>query len=226
MGLVVSVKIGGGNNLHNMDMFLVSLVLLGGMSLGGRDIHRFHREKNNEPGASLEDEQWPLSIRLAAILAVLIPSWAVVRTGQRLELPDRRVTEQAVQLIASKAERLLKSGEVLFLDQRQLLTFGAVRGIPLVTDYEKKYMMDQAMAGNAGYFKTFYTDLAEHRFALIVSEPLFTNLQGDEYGFQEENNAWVRWVAGPLLCYYAPLQTIPEVRVQLLVPRAQPQGCP
>jgi len=34
------------------------------------------------------------------------------------------------------------------MDQRQLLTFGYVPKIPLVDDYEKKYMMDTAMTGD------------------------------------------------------------------------------
>jgi hypothetical protein len=86
-------------------------------------------------------------------------------------------------------------------------------------------MMDKAMANDAQYFQQFYRDLADKRFTLIVIEPLYENLQSDEYGFQEENNAWVKWVSMPLLCFYAPVNTLGEARTQMLTPRASPKGC-
>ena len=111
---------------------------------------------------------------------------------------------------------------MLFLDQRQLLTFGEIRDLPLVDDYEKKYLMDLALSGDAQYFQTFYQDLADHRFSLIVSEPLKLNLQGSTHQFGEENDSWVNWVSAPILCYYEPIENIKRVKVMLLVPRAEP----
>jgi hypothetical protein len=122
-------------------------------------------------------------------------------------------------------ENYKSKGEVLFLDQRQLLTFEAVEGVPLVPEYEKKYLMDQAMAGNLTYFQGFYQDLVNKRFALIVSEPLFKSYDDAFDPFSEENNAWVKWVSEAVLCYYTPEKTYKEVRVQLLVPRAGSLDC-
>jgi hypothetical protein len=98
--------------------------------------------------------------------------------------------------------------------------------VTLVSEYEKKFLMDQAMDGDAEYFEGFYKDLARQRFSLIVAQPMFTSLQDEENRFPEENNAWVEWVAAPLLCYYTPVETIPEVQLQFLAPRSDPQGCP
>jgi hypothetical protein len=114
-----------------------------------------------------------------------------------------------------------QQGEVLFMDQRQLLTFGYVKDVPLVPNYEKKFLMDRAMSNDAAYFEQFYKDLANHRFALIVSEPLKVkyNVEKDsDYGFGEENDLWVKWVAEPVLRYYQPLATFKNRRLQLLVP--------
>jgi hypothetical protein len=47
-----------------------------------------------------------------------------------------------------------------------------------------------------------------------------------EYHFGDENNAWVKWVAGPILCYYKPLVTFKDVKVQLLTPREDAGDCP
>jgi len=127
-----------------------------------------------------------------------------------------------LKLIRQEVESKKSQGEVLFLDQRQLLTFGAIQDVPLVDDYEKKYLMDQALSNEAVYFEEFYQDLANKRFSLIISEPLKVNLQGSSHQFGEENDAWVKWVAGPLLCYYEPIDTLKGVKVQLLVPRTSP----
>ena len=119
-----------------------------------------------------------------------------------------------------------QSGEVLFMDHRQLLTFGYIPAVPFVPEYEKKYMMDQAMGNNAQYFQTYYQDHAQKRFALIVSEPLRTKSREEIGGpFSEENDAWVLWVSNPTLCFYEPLYIEPDVNVELLVPRQNPVGC-
>jgi hypothetical protein len=83
-------------------------------------------------------------------------------------------------------------------------------------------MMNEAMSGNAAYFDPFYHDLQEHKFVLIVNEPINITYQEDDYNFGEENDAYVKWVSEPLLCYYEPLQTYAEVGVELLVPRTSP----
>ncbi len=85
--------------------------------------------------------------------------------------------------------------------------------------------MDEALSGNRAYFAPFYDDLSNRRFALIVSSPLRTPIKDSEYGFGEENNAWVQWVARPVLCYYEELNTLNEVKVELLVPREAASAC-
>ncbi len=212
-GLVASVKIGGGNNLHNLDMFLITLAVLAAIAI-----------RQLGPGGGARP--WPGWAQAALLLACLLPAWNAVRLGGPLDLPAQKATSAALQTLQTRLSKAQKRGAVLFIDQRQLLTFGDIQGISLIPDYEKKYMMDKAMAGDAAYFQQFYADLAAKRFSMIVSEPLFANVQDMTSGFQEENNAWVQWVARPLLCYYAPVETLSEARTQLLVPRENPQGCP
>jgi len=76
-----------------------------------------------------------------------------------------------------------------------------------------------AMANDAGYFEDFYEDLAKHRFSMIISEPLQVTFQGGEFEFGNENDAWVKWVSIPVLCYYEPVETYPEFGTQILVPK-------
>ena len=85
--------------------------------------------------------------------------------------------------------------------------------------------MNQALSGNAAYFEGFYADLASQRFSLVITEPLRTPIKDSSYQFGEENNAWVNWVAAPVLCYYEPLTTIKAVNVQFLVPNKNAVDC-
>ena len=93
----------------------------------------------------------------------------------------------------------------------------------------KKVLMNQALSGDAEYFQQFYTDLAAGRFSLIISEKLYTSIKDSSFEFGEENNAWVTWVAEPLLCYYEPTRmsnlNLNTVGVQLLIPRDTPEDC-
>ena len=234
VGLVVSTKIGGGGDLHNLDMFLVGLLLTSAFLW-------------HAAGESLFDGQDILPRWLAGftVLGLLLPvsgalmslhpisfasdaDWISVLVGADRprdlgSLPDQRTIETSLrQIRAAVAEAAVP---VLFMDQRQLLTFGYVPVVVLVPDYEKKRVMDEALSGNATYFEAFYQDLANRRFGLIVSSPLRTPIKDSQYGFGEENNAWVDWVARPLLCYYQELDTLNEVKVELLVPREDKPAC-
>ena len=90
---------------------------------------------------------------------------------------------------------------------------------------DKKLLIDEALSGDAQYFDSFYQDLAAQRFSLIITNPLHERIQTDLDDFNEENNAWVKWVSAPVLCYYEPLVTMRKVTIQLLVPRAEISDC-
>ncbi len=207
VGLVVSVKIGGGSNLHNVDMFLIGVLFA--VALAWRS---GLREWALAPGRG-----WLLALLVLA--SVLYPASQNTLIARQRILPDSDQIDDALTNVRKAVTSASKKGEVLFMDQRQLLTFGYVNRVPLTPEYEKKLVMDQAMAENAEYFDQFYQDLAAHRFKLIVSEPLQVRYQGDSYLFGNENDAWVKWVSVPLLCYYEPFETQPKVGVQLLRPK-------
>ena len=159
------------------------------------------------------------------LLALLIPTWNAFARGTPFALPSDELVHTSLLEIQQIVEVAKENGEILFLDQRQLLTFGEIIDVPLVPEYEKKYLMDQAMADNQSYFEQFYIDLANQRFVLIISEPLNMNIQDRTHAFGEENNAWVKWVSEPLLCYYEPLVTFKPLRTQLLIPREDISSC-
>jgi hypothetical protein len=140
-------------------------------------------------------------------------------------LPVQEDIDSALQTIQQEVDSAQIQGEVLFMDQRQLLTFGYISGVVLVPEYEKKRLMDEALSENSTYFEPFYADLAAHRFSLIVSEPLRTPIKDSSFQFGEENNAWVKWVSNAVLCYYEEKTTLKEVGVQLLIPKNESADC-
>ncbi len=210
-GLIASIKIGGGNNLHNMDMFIISIIILVGLFIESHPQFSFR----SNPG-------W---IQLVILMAFIIPVWNATIQPYILKLPEEAIVREALQVIQKEVDRT--KGEILFIDQRQLLTFGTLRGIELVSEYEKKFLMDQAMAGNRDFFRQFYEDLEQKRFSLIISEPLFLKEKLTNESFSEENNAWTLWVSKPLLCYFQPRfhPKLSEFNIKLLFPRKNTQGC-
>ncbi len=197
-------------------MFLITLVMLAALAARALRAQTGIRSGLRAP--------W---IQGLAALAVLIPTWNALQSVAPVLLPRPDAVQAALQTIQQESARAADQGEVLFMDQRQLLTFGYVQDVPLVPDYEKKYMMDQAMAANAPFFRGYYDDLASRRFSLIVSHPMKVQYQGRTHNFGEENDAWSRWVAEGTLCYYKPLMTLEPAGVQLLVPRESPEAnCP
>lgn len=213
-GTIISTKIGGGGDLHNLDLFLITLALL--TSLAAYDLGR---------DGKLLPALWSrwTQILLAAIL--IVPGYAAYQVRASVKLPPQDVTLAVLDTIQSVASDSRKTGEILFMDQRQLLTFGYIKDIPFVPAYEKKYMMDQAMAGNAPYFLEYYQDLANQRFSLIVTEPLNVHSVGRNGSFGEENDAWVKWVSAPTLCFYKPLFIFKDIGVELLVPNPNTEAC-
>ncbi|MFQ5943724.1 MAG: hypothetical protein ACE5JF_09240 [Anaerolineales bacterium] len=206
VGIAASIKIGGGNNIHNLDMFLVLLFLAvgwAGMSWA----------RTTKPAWS----KLPVWMQGVVALAVIVPGFVTVRTGGPQFLLAEAGYRSAMEVVRAEVEGA--SGEVLFIDQRQLLTFGHVEGVQLVGEYELKDMMNQAMRGNEAYFEKFSDDLQKHRFALIISDPLPSFLRGSDFEFGEENDAWLRYVASPLQRYYEPLHRIGEVDLWIMAPK-------
>ena len=208
IGLIISVKIGGGSNLHNLDLLWLTLALLTAW------VFRDWLDKGL-PG--LYDIK---SLMAIFCLAMVFPTTSMIQYGEPFEIPQEYFVTSSLEKLVDRVDEAKLKGEVLFMDQRQLLTFGYVKDVPLVAEYEKKLLMDKAMGENQAYFDDFYKDLQNHRFSLIVSEPLRKSMADEGIrNFAEENNSWVYWVSRPLLKYYKPLVTFDEVGVQLLVPR-------
>jgi hypothetical protein len=212
--LIVSVKIGGGGDLHNMDAYAILIGIAAAYFISGRVV--------TEPGESrLEVRSWP-----ALTLVVLVPVMFLILVLSPYPKYDQVRNENAHQQLVQAVNEFGKAGPVLFINERQLVTFGDV-DVPLVDDYEAVTLMEMAMSNNQPYLNRFYDALKQHRFAAIVAAK--QNVTIKQTGpTMEENNAWNSRVSPYILCYYHPILTIEPQgnRIEIYVPTVEATQCP
>ena len=208
-GVIISTKIGGGSNLHNLDAYLVILLVIGGyvyFDKVGWETHRRHETLN-------------VSLRLL-FLIVFVPVVYALSFGGPLTLPEKQVVEQTLETLEEMTSAAVnQGGDVLFITERQLLTFGILEGIPLVEKYETVFLMEMAMSGNENYLNEFHKNLSEQNYALIITDQQRINYKGREYAFGEENDVWVAQVTVPLLKYYQREILFKDFGIEMLVPK-------
>lgn len=210
--LVVSVKIGGGGDLHNMDTYAVLLGILAASWIGG--------QVTDETGERFRlSLPWPMTA-----LALLLPLLFLVPALSRPLTYNANWANSNLQRLKSLVEAA--NGPVLFITERHLVTFGQIH-VPMIAQYERVTLMEAAMSNNRKLLEAFYADLRAHRFALIVSgkENLFVK---ENEPFAEENNVWNTRVSPYLLCYYEPIALFePELsRIEVFAPRSPSDECP
>jgi hypothetical protein len=199
-GLIVSVKIGGGSNLHNMDAFLVFMLIAA--------VYFYFDRVKLETGVVNYSHpvHWVISF-----LLVFFPVINVIQVDANISRFDNKPVIQDLEKLQEIIDAIPSTDrQVLFISQRHFLTFNSIQGVTLIPEYEKVFMMEMAMAGNQAYFDQFERDLKSHRFDLIVSEPLSMTIQDEQYMFSEENNAWTTHVTALIRKYYHESMQLPN----------------
>jgi hypothetical protein len=205
-GVIASMKIGGGNNLHNLDAFLVLLMFWSGYALSDRIVPEHY-------GCSFK-----VPVNLLALLCFIPSVWSMQT------LPDFQIKDVAIaQNDLTQMQELIQShvdqGEsVLFIYQRHLLTFGMLPGVPVVQDYELLELMEMAMSNNQTYLQKFHADMKAHRFGLIVTNVENGKKQDRNKSFSDENNAWVSHVIKPLRASYHSVLILPDSQIEIFAP--------
>ena len=213
-GILVSLKIGGGGDLHNLDAFLVFRALIAGSLITGA-----YMPEQNPPAANtlkMESFGW--------ILVLVVPVFFVVMQGAHWGFISREAQMPEVQQMQAVLD-LLKDepGDVLFISDRQLVTFGELTGVRMVPDYEKVFLMEMAMGNNQPYLQGFYQQLENNAFKAIITDTLNTQKQGRTRAFGDENDTWVEKVLLPMLALYEPAADWQNGGVNLLIPKGQPE---
>ncbi len=211
---LVSLRAGGGYDLHNYDSLLLLLFMCGcffGLQAVVQDIP-VHLEK-----AVLTDYGVLFCLLAVSILFAYHPVQATPSSH----------TEQsaaAIQQINLLINKNAQAGHpVLFIDERQLLVYRMISETQIYVPYDKIELMEMAMARNSAYSQKFSTDIKNQKYSLIVSEVLpkwlkpFNKNQFERDWY--ENNVWVEVVSTPVLAYYTPIYINTDLGFAIYAPK-------
>lgn len=212
-GLVVSMKIGGGADIHNLDAYAVLLLVITAYLLFGP------RQMGSAEPPKYHWSVWAL--------LVLVPAWFSVQSTAAFWQYDPKISQATLLALQQQVDDVNAQGkEILFITQRHLISMHMLKGVQLVPEYEREELMEMAMAQNDTYLSTFRNDLENHRFGAILVDPLRFNLVGEQDAMGAENNAWTRSVVRKILCNYREAALFPSDRIAIYVPQIGAQRCP
>ena len=215
-GLLVSLKIGGGANLHNMDAYLIMLLIVFAYLL----FARYRTENGNL--AKPVSLPWALAVAL-----IVMPAWSYLQFGIDFKSYDTVRTQKIMMWLQEYVDEVnAQGGEVLFITQRQLIAMHMLKNVTLVPEYEREDLMEMAMADNLPYLARFRDDIGNQRFDLIIVDPLNDTIMRRDRVFPEENNVWVRRVVRTILCNYREEVVYPVHEIALYVPQEGERRCP
>lgn len=210
-GLVVSVKIGGGSDLHNLDAYLVLLLIVA-----------LYAISNQIAPDNRSLEQRPLSapiFRWLLPMALIVPVGSAFRGTTPYVPVNHQETNAALTQIQAAINQIPTDREVLFMYQRPLIVFGHLK-VKLVPEYENVLLFEAVFARNQAYLEKFYSDLYQRRFGLIVAESQPTEKRGRKHPFGEENDLWLSTITQFLQQHYQIVQAIPWVNLQIYEPKS------
>lgn len=244
IGIFVSMKIGGGADLHNMDVFSVPLLVVFAYLFTNSHtaestppsvsplpnllthplLPASHPTSQSTP-SSVFPLPNPLSHSFFLALLVVIPAWFGMRVSAGLLQYDPATAQATLTELQRRVNT--NPGETLFISQRQLVSMHMLKGVTLIPQYEREDLMELAMSRNTTALEAgFYADLKAHRFAMIIVDPLRINYLGSNYAMGEENNVWTRFIIKPILCNYRQDAIFPADRIAIYVPQVGEQKCP
>jgi hypothetical protein len=213
---VVSLRAGGGYDLHNYDTYLL-LLFISGCFFGMDSLYLDNVSQLEKPLLTKNG--------ILSSLLIIPTLMAFPKTGLRVTQVHPQ-SEQPIQEIREVLQNNAGSDTnhpILFIDQRQLLVFHIVEDDNIYVPYEKIELMEMAMANNLDYRSQFVSDVENHKFSLIVSEILGNwpkqfppdLFERDWY----ENNVWVNFVSIPVLDNYKPIYTNTEIGLAIYAPK-------
>ena len=207
-GLIVSVKIGGGSNLHNFDAFIVLSLVFCTFGFFG-----FQSTRDESIEANVLSTLSGLGIIASCMVIVGLIAISVnsPKPYQQNEI-HKEIVE--LQTLSSKYE-----GNLLLLSDRQLVATGELNPKQFEPNFEVVTLMEMVMSNNVPYLNQFYSDLNHHKFSMIITKPLNSRLQDRSAKFSRENNLWVKKVEMPVLESYQLVAELPLSQIEIYIPK-------
>lgn len=150
----------GGGDLHNLDAFLVFWALITGSLIVGA--YTPEKSAENTPPLKAESFGWllfSLSRCFLRLMQSTMGLFARKTNGRR-----------TLDLCGSRCTLRDRPGEILFISDRQLVTFGELHSIQMEPEYEKVFLMEMAMGNNRPYLQGFYQKLETHSSGAIITD--------------------------------------------------------
>jgi len=215
-GLVVSLKIGGGANVHNMDAYFSLLLIVFAYLILAR-----YQPENREAAQ-------PVALHWLVIVLLLInPVWSFIQFSVGWGSYDSTRTQAVMTSLQKYVDQTnAQGGEILFVTQRHLVSMHMLNNVTLVPEYEREDLMEIAMANNTQALGKFREDMENQRFALIIVDPLNYNILSKRRSFSEENNVWVTRIMRHILCNYREEAVFAADEIALYVPQEGQRHCP
>ncbi len=213
-GIVVSVKIGGGSDIHNLDSYLVFSIILGSYAFFGCIRPEEKNFSSTEKNFSLQKMLWAIA------LIFVIPTLSVLRGVKPYVAYNPEEVASTIQKIQAEIDKVQPDQDILVMYQWPLITFEylQVKSARVTHEYINVILIDMAMSRNVNYLKKFHNDLCKHRFGLIITELQPTSLQGRKHNFGEENDIWWSEITSALLHSYSRIERFSEASIELYIP--------
>lgn len=218
-GLIVSLKIGGGADLHNLDAYFTVLLIVFSYLVFARYTPEDLQQKRT---AELIPLPWG-----NVMSVIVIPILFLTQSNIAFKTYDPSRADAVLKSLQAHVDEVnANGGEILFITQRHLISMGMLHNVPLVPEYEREELMEMAMSNNEAFLAHFKQETESQRFDLIVVDPLTFKILARRRAFSEENNVWVRGIMRPILCNYRLEESYPEDEIALYVPQEGERVCP
>lgn len=208
-GLLVSIKIGGGTNLHNMDVYLVMLLVI------ALDLYF---------GNSVDEADQPVQVDMPLWLKIAVLAMPILFTvsyvGMNFVQWDPQTVEQDLAKIQEYVDQAAADGgEVLFISQRHLITFGLVDNVALVHAHEKILLQEMAMSQNEIYLQNFGAELAAQKYDVIFMDHLPSVWKDPgTTSLAAENNVVLKELVPLFTCAYTEADRLVDGSLDVLIP--------
>jgi hypothetical protein len=170
----------------------------------------------------------PVPVHWLLIVALIVmPAWSYLQFNMGFPRGNPARTQDVLNSMQDYIDQAnTQGGEILFITQRHLLSMHMLENVTLVPEYEREDLMEIAMANDRQHIQIFREDMEDHRFALIVVDPLSYNILSNQRSFSEENNVWVTRIMKHILCNYREEAIFPTDEIALYVPQEGERRCP